>query len=100
LDDLPEQLRTKAPAVFLTNETDSASTSESLIVSSPPPLTPAPEPRYTASEIIPLEEMERRHILLALQALDNNQTEVAKRLGISRSTLWRKLQEHQIKLDS
>jgi transcriptional regulator with PAS, ATPase and Fis domain len=48
------------------------------------------------SEILSLEEMERRHILHALSVCKNNKTEVCKRLGISRATLWRKLKELQI----
>ncbi len=51
------------------------------------------------NEVLSLAELERRHILLALQHLGNNQSEVARQLGISRSTLWRKLQEYKIKLD-
>ncbi|HIF10806.1 MAG TPA: AlpA family phage regulatory protein [Sneathiellales bacterium] len=31
-----------------------------------------------------------------LQKLNGNQTEVAKSLGISRSTLWRKMKEYEI----
>ncbi len=48
--------------------------------------------------IITLAEMEKRHIIQSLKALNNNQTEVAKKLGISRSTLWRKLKEHNIEI--
>ena len=50
-------------------------------------------------EIISLEEMERRHILHALSVCKNNKTEVCKRLGISRATLWRKLKELKIQMD-
>jgi DNA-binding NtrC family response regulator len=46
-----------------------------------------------------LAEVEKQHILHALAVLGHNQTEVAKKLGISRTTLWRKLQEHRIKLE-
>jgi len=49
-------------------------------------------------QIITLAEMERRHILTALTATNNNQSEAARKLGISRSTLWRKLQEHKIQI--
>lgn len=51
------------------------------------------------SEILSLEEMERRHILHALSVCKNNKTEVCKRLGISRATLWRKLKELQIAVE-
>ncbi len=50
-------------------------------------------------EMLTLAEVEKSHIIHALSTLKNNQTEVAKKLGISRSTLWRKLQDHEIKLD-
>ena len=50
-------------------------------------------------EILSLEEMERRHILHALSICKGNKTEVCKRLGISRATLWRKLKELKIAID-
>lgn len=40
-----------------------------------------------------LEEMEKKYILEVLTAYNNNYTETAKVLGISRATLWRKLKE-------
>ena len=43
-----------------------------------------------------LEDMEKDLIQRALARLDGNQTEVAKQLGISRSTLWRKIKEYDI----
>lgn len=46
--------------------------------------------------ILKLEELEKRHILKALRHFKGNQTETSKALGISRSTLWRKIQEHRI----
>jgi DNA-binding NtrC family response regulator len=49
-------------------------------------------------EILSLSEVERSHIMHALSVLKNNQTEAAKKLGVSRSTLWRKIQEHKIKI--
>ena len=52
-----------------------------------------------SDDIISLEEMERRHILHALSVCKNNKTEVCKRLGISRATLWRKLKELKIQMD-
>ncbi len=53
----------------------------------------------TSGEILSLEEMERRHILHALSVCKNNKTEVCKKLGISRATLWRKLKELQIAVE-
>ncbi|MFC1584903.1 sigma 54-interacting transcriptional regulator [Fibrobacterota bacterium] len=43
-----------------------------------------------------LSQVEKNHIVNSLRILNNNQTEVARRLGISRSTLWRKMKEHRI----
>ena len=56
--------------------------------------TPAEE-----EEILSLDEMERRHILHALSICKGNKTEVCKKLGISRATLWRKLKELKIEMD-
>ena len=52
-----------------------------------------------SEEILSLEEMERRHILHALSICKGNRTEVCKRLGISRATLWRKLKELKIAME-
>ncbi|MCI6874034.1 MULTISPECIES: sigma-54 dependent transcriptional regulator [Hallerella] len=49
-------------------------------------------------EIITLDELEKRHILHALDVCKGNKTEVAERLGISRATLWRKLKDHKIEI--
>ena len=43
-----------------------------------------------------LQEIERRLIETTLDRLDGNQTEVAKSLGISRSTLWRKMKDFDL----
>ncbi|MEK7765851.1 MAG: sigma-54 dependent transcriptional regulator, partial [bacterium] len=43
-----------------------------------------------------LADAERDLIRETLARLEGNQTEAAKRLGISRSTLWRKIKEYQI----
>ncbi|POF32711.1 sigma-54-dependent transcriptional regulator [Roseibium marinum] len=41
-------------------------------------------------EIAPLKDTEKREILLALEALDGNRSEAARRLGLSRKTIDRK----------
>jgi len=46
--------------------------------------------------IVTLAELEKNYIIQALEVCRHNHTEAAKRLGISRSTLWRKLKEHQL----
>jgi DNA-binding NtrC family response regulator len=54
-------------------------------------------PHLRDSRALPsLQEMEKQLIERALATLNGNQTEVAKTLGISRSTLWRKLKEYNI----
>ena len=51
-------------------------------------------PDYSSQSIPTLQETEARLIGVALQKLGGNQTEAARRLGISRSTLWRKMKEY------
>ncbi|HEX7511532.1 MAG TPA: sigma-54 dependent transcriptional regulator [Chitinivibrionales bacterium] len=53
----------------------------------------------TPSEIVPLRQLERNHIKRALAAFNSNYTETAKKLGVSRSTLWRKIKEYKIEID-
>ncbi|HRZ84371.1 MAG TPA: helix-turn-helix domain-containing protein, partial [Candidatus Hydrogenedentes bacterium] len=43
-----------------------------------------------------LADMEARHIRETLVECRGNQTAAAKRLGISRSTLWRKMREYEL----
>lgn len=49
-----------------------------------------------STEIVPLEELERRAIVAALAALDGNMSLVARRLGLGRATLYRKLAQYGI----
>lgn len=53
-------------------------------------------PHYASDDIPTLKEMEEQLIRRALEKLDGNQTEAAEKLGISRSTLWRKMKEYGI----
>jgi DNA-binding NtrC family response regulator len=57
-------------------------------------------PTHTAlsetGEFATLEQMEQDHIRNALNRFGHNYTEVARRLGISRSTLWRKLKAYKL----
>ncbi|MDR1760641.1 MAG: sigma-54 dependent transcriptional regulator [Fibrobacter sp.] len=68
----------------------------------PPKETPAllepqiPAPASHSEKLITLDELEKNYILHALALLNNNKSEVASRLGISRATLWRKLKDHKI----
>jgi DNA-binding NtrC family response regulator len=58
------------------------------------PLLSAPPAGAEADELLTLEELERRHIAAALEKLNYNYTETAKKLGVSRSTLWRKIKAY------
>ena len=58
----------------------------------PPPTSPA-EPNH-AEDLVPLDEHEKRHILLALERCGGNRTHAAKKLGISIRTLRNKLNEY------
>ncbi len=58
-----------------------------------------PEPSQKielTSEIRPLSEIEKDYIINALKVTGYNYTEASKKLGISRSTLWRKIKEYNI----
>ncbi len=47
--------------------------------------------RQVAKEPLPLKDLEMDHILEVYRQTGYNQTETAKRLGISRTTLWRRM---------
>ena len=46
------------------------------------------------SELVPMEEVERRYILRVLEAVAGNKTAAARILGIERKTLYRKLERY------
>jgi two-component system response regulator HydG len=50
-----------------------------------------------ASELISLEEMERRYILHVLDAVGGSRTAAARALGVDRTTLWRRLERYGAK---
>jgi DNA-binding NtrC family response regulator len=62
----------------------------------PPTLKGPGAPRAAREEpsILPLEEVERRHIERTLFLLGGNRTSAAEKLGISRSTLHTKIQQY------
>jgi len=43
------------------------------------------------TELLTLEEVERRHVIRVLEACHGNRTDAAKILGLDRKTLYRKL---------
>jgi DNA-binding NtrC family response regulator len=45
---------------------------------------------------LPLEEVERRHILRHLEKFEGNRSQTARALGINRTTLWKKLSRYGI----
>ena len=65
---------------------------------SPPPLVPdsfeASLPAFEGGELRALADLEREMIVLALQHYRGRMSEAARRLGIGRSTLYRKLREY------
>ena len=67
IEDLPEKVRTeRRPRVLLAADDD--------------------------SELVSLDEMERRYILRVLEAAGGNKTSAARILGLDRKTLYRKLE--------
>ena len=46
------------------------------------------------SELVPLEEVERRYILRVMEAVGGNKTMAAQVLGLGRKTLYRKLEQY------
>jgi two-component system response regulator HydG len=70
VDDLPEKVRDHRPT--------------QLVLTSP-----------DASELVSLEEIERRYILHALEILRGNKALAAQVLGVDRRTLYRKLERYQ-----
>ncbi|HNZ47317.1 MAG TPA: sigma-54 dependent transcriptional regulator [Candidatus Hydrogenedentes bacterium] len=53
-------------------------------------------PYHKEDAILSLTEMEANHIRFVLDATNWNQTHAANKLGISRSTLWRKMREYNL----
>jgi len=49
-------------------------------------------------ELLSLQELEKRHIERVLQKMNYNQSLAARHLGLSRTTLWRKIKEHDIQV--
>lgn len=47
-------------------------------------------------DLVPLAEVERRHIAHVLEVCGGNQAQAARVLGIGRNTLWRKMRLHQL----
>jgi two-component system nitrogen regulation response regulator GlnG/two-component system response regulator HydG len=50
----------------------------------------------SVNDIVTLAEYEKQYIKKALVVCKNNYSEAAKKLGVSRSTLWRKIKEYSL----
>ena len=59
-----------------------------------------PEVKATDSNDMTLDESERQQILRTLEKYDNNLTQVATVLGLTRQTLYRRLEKHNIKIEA
>jgi len=56
-------------------------------------------PTDDPSELLPIEEVERRYVLRVLEATANNKSMAARVLGLSRKTLYRKLRQYGVLSD-
>ena len=61
-----------------------------------PQVAAQPTGQDAQAPLMPLAEMEKQHILHALELAGDNRTLAADMLGISRSSLWRKLREYGV----
>jgi len=75
--------------------TDPVITASSLAKHLPPQRSMHEEPHFASNKTLSLEELEWRHISETLQQWDGNRTRAARALGISRSTLIRRLTQLQ-----
>jgi DNA-binding NtrC family response regulator len=62
-------------------------------------LSQASKPQSEDTEDLSLAELERRHIIKVFEKY-KNVSQTAEKLGISRTTLWRKLEEYKVELNS
>ena len=56
----------------------------------------APVASAASGEILPLDELEKRHLLMVLERCGGNRTQAAKLLGISVRTMRNKLHEYNV----
>ena len=58
-------------------------------------LEPAVDEEYGETALIPLKEMEKRHLLRVLRACEGNKSRAADILGVSRKFIYSKVKEYQ-----
>lgn len=89
-----------APAIAAAPVKSASQASPTPPTSPAPPVSSAPPaPQHEQKQegpLVPLAEMEKQHILRALELAGDNRTLAADMLGISRSSLWRKLREYGV----
>jgi two-component system response regulator HydG len=86
-DDLPEHIRGSAARLALAG-------SRALSEHGHAPLA-LPEAGAASASLLPLAEVERRHVLHVLAAVDGNKRLAARILGLDRRTLYRRLDQYQ-----
>lgn len=91
------ELRNIIERASLLRQGDDIRPAELLTLSNPGAMDMAcmPAPPSATHAIMPLEEIIRQHIAGALQACGGNKSQAAKRLGLSLSTLKRKLKSYE-----
>ncbi|MDD5304520.1 MAG: helix-turn-helix domain-containing protein, partial [Elusimicrobia bacterium] len=62
----------------------------------PPEMLPSVATEGKSGSKETLDDAEKRHILQAIEDCGGNQVTAAKRLGVARNTLWRKLKAYGI----
>jgi len=67
-----------------------------------PPAFQAPPQGMPSADaaVLPLREVERRHVLFALEQAKGNRKRAAEWLGVTRRTLYRMAERHGIKLSA
>ena len=100
----PQAMRVLQSYAWPGNVRELANTIERLLILSPRPVIDVddlpenlhfrkPPPAITDERYLSLAELERRHILRVLEMTSGNMTAAAKRLGVDRGTLHRKMQQ-------
>ena len=89
-----EDLQTKHLGFSTLSTVEPSSSSSTSLPSAT--VAPSPAPPVSPEEIVPLAELERRQILLAVEHCKGNRTHAAKKLGISIRTLRNKLHEYGV----